>query len=83
MDPDARLAFATVEEAGIKAPKLMFVDKNLMLETLRQDDPNIRQAPNAYFDQNDNTIYVNENGRASKSSKKHLTFLPMNSATDL
>jgi hypothetical protein len=51
MDPDARLAFATVEEAGIKAPKLMFVDKNLMLETLRKDDPNIRQAPNAYFDQ--------------------------------
>ena len=75
MDPDARLAFATVEEAGIKAPKLMFVDKNLMLETLRQDDPNIRQAPNAYFDQKDNTIYVNENGRASKSSKEAFDIL--------
>ena len=75
MDPDARLAFATVEEAGIKAPKLMFVDKNLMLETLRRDDPNIRQAPNAYLDQNDNTIYVNENGRASKSSKEAFDIL--------
>jgi hypothetical protein len=75
MDPDARLAFATVEEAGIKAPKLMFVDKNLMLETLRQDDPNIRQAPDAYFDQMDNTIYVNENGRASKSSKEAFDIL--------
>jgi predicted transcriptional regulator len=75
MDPDARLAFATVEEAGIKAPKLMFVDKNLMLETLRKDDPNTRQAPNAYFDQKDNTIYVNENGRASKSSKEAFDIL--------
>ncbi|MFZ9080211.1 MAG: hypothetical protein ACO23H_16885, partial [Alphaproteobacteria bacterium] len=75
MDPDARLAFATVEEAGIKAPKLMFVDKNLMLETLREDDPNIRQAPNAYYNQTDNTIYVNENGRASKSSKEAFDIL--------
>ena len=75
MDPDARLAFATVEEAGIKAPKLMFVDKDLMLQTLREDDPNIRQAPNAYFNQTDNTIYVNENGRASKSSKEAFDIL--------
>jgi hypothetical protein len=75
MDPDARLAFATVEEAGIKAPKLMFVDKNLMLETLRKDDQNIRQAPNAYYNQTDNTIYVNENGRASKSSKEAFDIL--------
>jgi predicted transcriptional regulator len=75
MDPDARLAFATVEEAGIKAPKLMFVDKDLMLKTLREDDQNIRQAPNAYFDQTDNTIYVNENGRASKSSKEAFDIL--------
>ena len=75
MDPDARLAFATVEEAGIKAPKLMFVDKDLMLRTLREDDPNIRQAPNAYFNQKDNTIYVNENGRASKSSKEAFDIL--------
>ena len=75
MDPDARLAFATVEEAGIKAPKLMFVDKDLMLQTLREDDPNIRQAPNAYYNQTDNTIYVNENGRASKSSKEAFDIL--------
>jgi hypothetical protein len=75
MDPDARLAFATVEEAGIKAPKLMFVDKDLMLQTLREDDPNIRQAPNAYFNQTDNTIYVNENGRASNSSKEAFDIL--------
>ena len=75
MDPDARLAFATVEEAGIKAPKLMFVDKDLMLKTLREDDPNIRQAPNAYLDQKDNTIYINENGRASNSSKEAFDIL--------
>jgi hypothetical protein len=75
MDPDARLAFATVEEAGIKAPKLMFVDKDLMLQTLRKDDPNIRQAPNAYLDQKDNTIYINENGRAGNSSKEAFDIL--------
>jgi hypothetical protein len=75
LSPDARLAFATVEEAGIRAPKLAFLDKQTYLDFLRQDDPNLRQAPNAHYDMGDNTIYVNQDGNAGRSSKEAMDIL--------
>lgn len=75
LSPEARLAFATVEEAGIRAPKLAFLDKQTYLDFLRQDDPNIRQAPNAHYDMEDNTIYVNQDGNAGRSSKEAMDIL--------
>ena len=75
LSPEARLAFATVEEAGIRAPKLAFLDKKTYLDFLRQDDPNLRQAPNAHYDMGDNTIYVNQDGNAGRSSKEAMDIL--------
>jgi hypothetical protein len=75
LSPEARLAFATVEEAGIRAPKLAFLDKQTYLDFLRQDDPNLRQAPNAHYDMGDNTIYVNQDGNAGRSSKEAMDIL--------
>jgi len=75
LSPEARLAFATVEEAGIRAPKLAFLDKKTYLDFLRQDDPNLRQAPNAHYDMEDNTIYVNQDGNAGRSSKEAMDIL--------
>jgi len=75
LSPEARLAFATVEEAGIRAPKLSFLDKKTYLDFLRQDDPNLRQAPNAHYDMGDNTIYVNQDGNAGRSSKEAMDIL--------
>jgi predicted transcriptional regulator len=75
LSPEARLAFATVEEAGIRGPKLAFLDKQTYLDLLRQDDPNLRQAPNAHYDMGDNTIYVNQDGNAGRSSKEAMDIL--------
>jgi len=75
LSPEARLAFATVEEAGIRAPKLAFLDKQTYLGFLRQEDPNLRQEPNAHYDMGDNTIYVNQDGNAGRSSKEAMDIL--------
>ena len=74
LSPEARLAFATVEEAGIRAPKLAFLDKQTYLDFLRQDDPTSRQAPNAHYDMGDNTICKSD-GNAGRSSKEAMDIL--------
>ena len=75
LSPEARLAFATVEEAGIPSPQLKFLDKQTYLDFLRQDDPNLRSAPNAHYGIADNTIYINQDGNAGRSSKEAMDIL--------
>ncbi|MAN64816.1 MAG: hypothetical protein CMI60_23015, partial [Parvibaculum sp.] len=69
LSPVAKLAFATVEEAGIKAPKIEFLDGKTYLELLRQNDPNLRSAPDADLDMDSNVITVNQDGNFAKSSE--------------
>lgn len=75
LSPEARLAFATVEEAGIPRPQLAFLDKQTYLDLLREDDPNLRSAPNAHYGIADNTIYINQDGNAGRSSKEAMDIL--------
>ncbi len=75
LSPEARLAFATVEEAGIPRPQLAFLDKQTYLDLLRKDDPNLRSAPNAHYGIADNTIYINQDGNAGRSSKEAMDIL--------
>ena len=75
LSPEARLAFATVEEAGIPRPQLAFLDKQTYLDLLRKDDPNLRSAPNAHYGIKDNTIYINQDGNAGRSSKEAMDIL--------
>ena len=75
LSPEARLAFATVEEAGIPRPQLAFLDKQTYLNLLREDDPNLRSAPNAHYGIKDNTIYINQDGNAGRSSKEAMDIL--------
>jgi hypothetical protein len=75
LSPVAKLAFATVEEAGIKAPKIEFLDGKTYLELLRQNDPNLRSAPEANLDMDSNVITVNQDGSFAKSSELALDIL--------
>ena len=75
MTPEARLAFATSEEAGIRAPGVTFVDKKIMLELQRQDDPNSREPQNAFWDETNYRIYVNRDGSMKKGSIEAMEIL--------
>ena len=75
LSPEAKLAFATVEEAGIKAPTLEFLDGKTYLNLLREETPNLRKAPEAHLDEATNTITVNTDGSFKKASELALEIL--------
>ena len=75
LSPEAKLVFATVEEAGIKAPTLEFLDGKTYLNLLREETPNLRNAPEAHLDESTNTITVNTDGSFKKASELALEIL--------
>jgi len=75
MSPEARLAFATLEEAGVPSPNLVFLNNDNYLQLVRSKYPNAKKVPNAEHDPSDNTIYVNEDGDMAKGSREAMAIL--------
>jgi len=75
MSPEARLAFATLEEAGVPSPNLVFLSNDNYLQLVRSKYPDAKKVPNAEHDPSDNTIYVNEDGDMAKGSREAMAIL--------
>jgi hypothetical protein len=75
LSPEAKLAFSTLEEAGVPSPSLVFLSGENYLNLLRSKYPDIKKVPNAEHDPIENRIYINEDGDMSKGSKEALAIV--------
>jgi len=70
LSPEARLAFASLEEAGVPSPGLVFLNRQNYLEMVKSKYPDSDSVPNAEYNPNKRTIYVNQDGDMKKGSRE-------------
>ena len=70
LTPEARLAFASLEEAGVPSPGLVFLNRKNYLEMVKSKYPDSESVPNAEYNPNERTIYVNQDGDMKKGSRE-------------
>ncbi len=70
LTPEARLAFASLEEAGVPSPGLVFLNRPNYLEMVKSKYPDAKSVPNAEYNPNQRTIFVNQDGDMKKGSRE-------------
>ena len=70
LTPEARLAFASLEEAGVPSPNLVFLNRQNYLEMVKSKYPDAESVPNAEYNPNERTIFVNQDGDMKKGSRE-------------
>ncbi len=70
LTPEARLAFASLEEAGVPSPGLVFLNRQNYLEMVKSQYPDAESVPNAEYNPETRTVYVNQDGDMKKGSSE-------------